>query len=271
LSEWFFMGKRNGLLAVAVAAVVGGVGAAVAAPDMADSFVSYSGVAKSAKSDQFLYRENHVLHYRDGKIAERVVLYTCSDGSPFARKTVTYVDRLSPDFLLEDASNGMREGIRSDGGERQVFFRNDGVAPEKSKIVPHVDGLVADTGFDVFVRNNWQSLVSGQSLTMKFLVPSHLDDMGFKVKHVGSSDIDGTPVEVFRLELSGVLGWVLPSIDVYYSSKDHVLVRYVGPSDLRDASHDNFQATIAFPLDERKPGNEQAMQSARLARLAPCK
>lgn len=246
-------------------------GAACAASDTADSFVSYSGIARSEKSDQFLYRENHVLHYRDGKIAERVVLYTCSDGSPFARKTVTYVDRLSPDFLLEDASNGMREGIRSDGGERQVFFRDDRVAAEKSKVVPPVSGLVADTGFDVFVRNNWQSLVNGQTMVMKFLVPSRLEDIGFKVKHAGSGDVDGTPVEIFRLELSGVLGWALPSIDVYYSAQDHVLVRYVGPSDLRDASHDNFQAQIAFPPSERKPGDEQAMQSARQARLSPCK
>jgi len=242
-----------------------------AAAAAVDSYVTYTGTATAAHSDEFLYRENHVLHYRDGKLMGRVVLYTCRDGEAFARKTVAYVDPLSPDFLLEDASTGMREGVRTQGNVRQVFFRDGRVAAEKSGTVPQVDGLVADAGFDAFVRTNWQTLMAGNSLRMHFLVPSRLEEMNFNVQHVRSDRTDGIAVEEFRLKLSGMLGWVAPSIDVYYSSSDHTLIRYVGLSDLRDASHDNFNAKIDFPPEERKPGDEQSMRAALQTRLTACR
>jgi len=242
---------------------------AAAAP--VDSYVTYSGTATAARSGEFLYRENHVLHYRDGKLTGRVVLYTCSDGAAFARKTVAYVDPLSPDFALEDASTGMREGVRTEGNVRQVFYRGDRVAPEKTGSVPRVDGLVADAGFDAFVHGNWQALMAGKSLSMHFLVPSRLEEMDFTVQHLRSDHTDGIPVEVFRLKLAGFLGLVAPSIDVYYGASDHTLIRYVGLSDLRDQSHDNFNARIDFRPEERKPGDEQSMRAALQARLTACR
>jgi hypothetical protein len=61
---------------------------ALAAPRPGDRYLSYSGIATARHSAEFLYGEHHVLLYRDGRLAERVVLYTCRDGSAFARKTV---------------------------------------------------------------------------------------------------------------------------------------------------------------------------------------
>lgn len=246
-------------------------GIASVADGGADTYSSYTGIATARHTAKFLYRENHVLRYHDGKIAERVVLYSCGDGSAFARKTVSYADALAPDFLLEDASNGMREGVRTAAGGRAVFFRAGSNEAEKTSPLPRVSGLVADTGFDEFVRANWQPLMSGKRLSMRFLVPSRLQEMGFEVQHVKSERLDGVPVEVFSLKLSGVLGWALPGIDVYYGANDHVLMRYVGISDLRDGSHGNFQTEIVFRPSDRKLADDQAMANALRARLAPCR
>jgi hypothetical protein len=218
-----------------------------------------------------------VLRYRDGRLAERVVLYTCRDGSPFARKVVTYVDGAptAPDFLVEDSSDGMREGIRSANlrpvGERTVFFRENAHAAEKSGPLPPVPGLVADAGFDEFVRAHWDSLMNGSVSQMRFLLPSRLDDYAFQVERLRHEVVDGMATEVFRLRLSGFWGWFLPGIDVYYSDADHVLVRYDGLSDLRDASGDNFKAIIDFSPQERKAAGEEIMQRALKAPLAPCR
>ncbi len=243
---------------------------AAAAAGNDDTYLTYTGTAVAQRNDSFLYHEQHVLQYRDGKLQSRVVLYTCRDGAAFARKEVSYVDPFAPDFALEDASNGMHEGIRTQGSARDVFFRADTKATETSRALPRVQGLVADAGFDAFVQANWASLLEGQSLTMDFLVPSRLEDLGFKVYHVRSGEADGVPVEMFRLKLSGFLGWVTPSIDVYYNVKDHTLVRYVGLSDLRDGSNENFNVRIDFPPGERKSADPQAMMTARRAPLAPC-
>ena len=246
-------------------------GVAVAATVPADGYLAYSGTATALHSSKFLYGERHVVQYRAGRIAARVVLYTCADGSAFARKAVQYVDPIAPDFQLDDAANGMLEGIRSAPNGRAVFFRASRSGTEKSGPLPRDAGLVADAGFDEFVRANWQRLMSDKTLSMPFLVPSRLNDYGFQVQHVRSEVTAGTPAEVFRLRLGGIWGWFLPGIDVYYSAADHVLVRYVGLSDLRDASGDNFKTEILFPPQERTAAAEQNMRDAEQARLAACR
>jgi hypothetical protein len=247
--------------------------AAAASVAPGENYVTYSGAATALKTEKFAYGEQHVLRLENGKLAERVVLYTCRDGSAFARKTSSYADELAPSFVLEDASNGMREGIREGdrpGGSRTVFFRASRSDAEKSGPLPRVPGLVADSGFDQFVRANWQALAAGQSLGMHFLVPSRLDDIGFRVQRLRSDRVDGIPVEVFRLKLSGIFGWFLPGIDVYYGAADHVLMRYVGLSDLRDAALDNMAVNIAFNPNDRRPGGARDLEDAGQARLAPC-
>jgi hypothetical protein len=238
-----------------------------------EGYLSYSSVARVRHSTQVLYGEQHVLRYQQGRIAERVVLYTCGDGSAFARKSVSYSNALVPDFLFEDSSNGMREGIRQGAtpGERVVFYRERSGDPEKAGRLPSVPGLVADAGFDEFVLSHWDTLKSGKALEMRFLLPSRLEDYGFQVQRLRGDLIEGAPTEVFRLRLSGVWGWFLPGIDVYYRSSDHLMVRYDGISDLHDAAGNNYKTTIDFPVEERKAATAQAMLDARAAPVAPCR
>jgi hypothetical protein len=247
------------------------LGTAAASDASHERYARYSGEARSRHSDAFLYGEQHFLVYRDGRLAERAVLYVCRDGTPFARKTVTYADPYAPDFLLEDQATGMREGIRSIAQERQVFFRGNRIEPEKSKALPPIRDLVADAGFDDFIRANWETLMTDRVLPLHFLVPSRLTSLSFELRRLRSDTLNGLPVEVMRLTLSGILGHVLPSIDVSYSASDHVLVRYEGLSDLRDAAGDNFQALITFKPRDRTSDDAGGIAAARAAPLAPCK
>ena len=240
----------------------------------ADGYVAYSGTATARHSARVLYREQDVVRYVGGRPAERVVLYTCANGVAFARKEVHYVDPLAPDFMLEDVANGMREGIRAGAAGRTVFFATRG-EPEKHGPLPQVAGLVADAGFDEYVHAHWDDLVNNRTLVLHFLLPSRLDDYAFQVRRLRADRIDGVPVQVFRLRLAGIWGWILPGIDVSYGDADRVLMRYDGLSDLRDASNDNFQTIVIFPPAERAPADRgaadaAAMQKVRQARLAPC-
>jgi hypothetical protein len=233
--------------------------------------LGYSGTATARHSNEFLYGEQHLLMYRDGRLLERMVLYTCGDGSAFARKSVNYVEPMAPDFELEDAANGMREGVRTSSSLRTVFFRGVRVELERSGSVREVPGLVIDAGFDEFIRANWPSLMTGKPLNLNFLVPSRLEEMSFEAQRVRSDELDGVAVEVFRLKLSGLLGRLLPGIDVFYGSQSHVLMRYEGLSDLRDSLGENFQTTISFHPNDRKPVEESLWASARQAPLGPCR
>jgi hypothetical protein len=236
----------------------------------AEDYVVYTGTATALRTHDVLYHERHVMAARDGRVTDRVVLYTCRGGSPFARKVVSYVEPFAPNFVLEDASNGMREGVRTEAGGRVVFFRAGKTDAEKHRALPQVPGLVIDAGFDDFVRANWPALTADKNVYLHFLVPSRLDDMGFLIEELHADRVDGTPVQVFRLKLSGILGWFLPGIDVYYGVKDRLLMRYVGLSDLRDAAGDNMKVEIRFDPQDRKPALKDDYDQALQARLAPC-
>ncbi|MGD0053550.1 MAG: hypothetical protein ABSD03_17235 [Vulcanimicrobiaceae bacterium] len=85
------------------------------------------------------------------------------------------------------------------------------------------------------------------------------------------SGLDGVAAEVFRLKLAGVLGGVLSGIDVSYAADTHVLMRYEGLSDLRDAAGDNYRTTINFHPSDRKPAGSADWSNAREAQLRACR
>ena len=239
-----------------------------------EEYLAYFGVAAAQRSGLLLYGESHVLHYHDGRLSERVVLYTCPDGTPFARKSSVYPNPLAPDFVFEDITNGVREGVRAGdrpGSLRTIFFRGADGQSEKSAPLPALSELVIDSGFDEFIRRNWDALMDSGSLPLQFLVPTRLEAMSFQLQHVRKGMEEGVPTEVFRLKLQGIVGWIAPSIDVSYSERDHVLVRYEGMSDLRDKAGENLRVDITFRLSDRKPSDAGAVAAALRAPLLPCR
>jgi hypothetical protein len=74
---------------------------------------------------------------------------------------------------------------------------------------------------------------------------------------------------VIRLNLSGVIGWFLPYIEVSYRKSDQVLVRYEGLTNIRDAEGANLVARIEFPMKERRtlPAGGAALEAQRAVPL----
>lgn len=234
-----------------------------------ETYLTYTGAATVLGSNRFLYGERHTLHYVEGRLAERVVLYTCADGSAFARKRVSYVDGFAPDFELIDSRSGLREGMRSTATGRVVFYRDNGNEPERSRALAHGMDFIADAGFDEFVRAHWNELMAGQKIRVDFLVPSRLESFSFQLKHVRTEDSQSA--EMFRLVLSGIWGWFLPGIDVYYGRSKHDLIRYDGLSNLRDATNGNYKVHITFAESARQIATAEAWAAANRASIARCR
>ena len=263
------MGERFTALLLGAAFAAWGAPCHAQAAD--DEYIEYTGVASARHAPRLLYAEHHLLVYRASRLSERLVLYTCPNGAPFARKKLSYGDMQAPDFFLEDTSNGMQEGLLTHGGERSMFFRANRFEAEKSAPLPQVAGLVVDAGFDEFIRAHWSALMNDAPLPLRFLVPSRLQVVSFSVQHLRSDNVDDKPAEVFRMNLTGLLGIVLPGIDVTYDAVQHVLVRYEGISDIRDKAGDNLQASIVFHLSERRGASADVFAAAEQATIKPCR
>lgn len=208
------------------------------------------GLARDPDTNALLYREHHLVRRIDGVPSERLVLYRCADGTAFARKRVDYRrSAQAPEFSLEDARMGYGEGLRRRGGADIVWVRDGSDRAERSASLPGAAArLVADAGFDEFIRQQWTTLMAGGSVPLRFAVPSRLESLGFKLSRVGQATHAGEAAEVFRLRLGGVLGWVAPHIDVAYGRDSRRLLRFEGLSNLReDDGRSQLSARIDFP------------------------
>jgi hypothetical protein len=231
-------------------------------------------VAHRPGSDSELYVEQHWIRSEGGRPLERLVLYRCPDGIAFGRKHVDYHDSLTaPNFALDDRRSGYREGLRSRpraGAPALLFFRANGRTAERSASLA-AGPVVADAGFDEFIRQHWQPLVAGKSLALEFAVPSRLRSMGFSISRAGSTRIGGEDAWVFRLRLSGLLGLIAPAIDVSYGQQSRRLLRFEGLSNLRDdRGDDSLVARIDFASPAR-PASEAQWQAALTAPLSACR
>lgn len=250
------------------------LGCLVAAPAAAGAAgLSFEeGVARDPVEGLELYREQHWLRHRDGRPLERLTLYRCPDGTAFARKRVDYRrSRLSPEFELTDARSGYREGLRRRDGRTTLYFREHAGAPESARLLAAAE-LVADAGFDEFIRRHWAQLAAGQRLPLDFAVPARLRSLGFTVQRSGAPrTLAGESAITFRLALGGMLRWIAPHIEVSYGETSRRLLRFEGLANLRDeGGASQWVARIDFAAPPR-PASEADWRLAAATALSGCR
>lgn len=228
--------------------------------------------ARDPDSGALLYTEQHLLRHQDQRLQQRLVLYRCADGTAFARKRVDYGESaLAPSFHFEDVRLGYREGLRRDGGRQALWVQPSPGIAERSATLDPGAALVADAGFDEFIRRQWQPLLAGEAVRLQFAVPSRLDSYGFTVRRRGGDRVGGEPAEVFRLRLGGLWGLLAPHIDVAYASDSRRLLWFEGLSNLRDdAGEAPLQARIEFPRPAL-PADEARWRALASEPLSACR
>jgi hypothetical protein len=211
-------------------------------------------------SGRLLYRETHWT--TPGPKPERWVLYRCADGRPFARKRVLATAApASPDFALEDARDGYREGVRGATGSRSVFVRAPGKAESSRAVSVPEDGVI-DAGFDAAVRRHWRTLLGGAPLRLQFLVPSRQRFFPVKLQRVASIDWNGIPAERLRMRVDAWFGFAVPEVNLVYARDDRRLLEFAGTGNLRDGRGHYPQVRITFDQAPR-PATAQEIAEVR--------
>ncbi|MGH8500192.1 MAG: hypothetical protein ACRERV_15505, partial [Methylococcales bacterium] len=172
------------------------------------------GIARNPENKQVLYREQHWIRFNDLVPVERLVLYRCMDGTAFARKRVNYQPSAqAPAFEFTDARKGYVEGLKYKQNKAALWFRPPGRAPEKNTLLT-VQNLVADAGFNEFIKINWLQLRAGKALPLRFAVPTRLQAYKFNLRQTGESTFAGVPAVTYQLKLAGLLSLIAEPIEV---------------------------------------------------------
>lgn len=225
---------------------------------------TWTGAAYLIDGGTLAYRETH---YLLGD--ERLVLYACPDGKPFARKTIHVEgDAQTPDFDMRDARTGYREGVRGQDDARTIYVQRTPDQPEKTApLVLPADGVI-DAGFDAYVRKHWNALAHGDTFRFNFLVPSRLTFYAFDLTRVASAS-NAAQLTV-RLSLGAWYSFLAPSIDVTYDRTSKRLLRFVGMSNVRDEKLKNLNVRIEFPQAPTAASDAQLASARSVALVDSC-
>ena len=243
------------------------VPAAATAPTPSDTVHHVEGKAYATSDGHLLYLESHWL-YDDAGNPSRLVLYRCPDGKPFARKLIhDDGSAQAPDFELDDARTGYREGVRRMDGKRIVFVRDNAHASERTAVLNTTPMPVIDAGFDAYIRDHWNQLGKDGSDTIPFLIPSRLGTLNFSVKRLADTQVNGHAARQYRLSLANLIGFALPHIDVVYDASTRELLRFVGLANIRGSNGKNVRAKILFDPAQDKDVSRADLDAAAKAPL----
>lgn len=241
-------------------------------PAQAGPVLRYLGIA-SDPTGRTVYQEEHLLRSDDEGGEERVVLYRCPGGEPFARKRLTRPgSSFLPRFELADRRAGWREGIAAVAAGLVAFAGPIDAAAPRRPLPPPAPDWVADAGFDAFIMARRDELEAGRVLRFEFLLPTEARPRTLRVRKLGEGEALGRPASRYRLELGAWYRLLAPHIDGWYDRGSGRLLRYEGLSNLRSPSGDNFWVRIDFPPSQRQAGiaAEQLDQALRKPLVGHC-
>ncbi len=219
---------------------------APAAPDPAPDRV---GLAYGRDSGAFLYSQAHFEEVREGRLAAERVVYRGPDGELLAEKRLDYrPSAFAPRFELAMAVNAYREDLRQGPEGLRVFYRPANGGRTYAEPLADAADLVADGGFDRVVAARFGDLRAGRTLSFDFLVPGRLTTYPFRVWKVGDTRVLGEPAVHLRMEPAHLLlRWLAEPVDVFHHRDQGRLLRYLGPTNLRDRDGDNPPVRVDFP------------------------
>jgi hypothetical protein len=193
------------------------------------------------------YVEYHTVKYENGKVSESQTIYYDANNQKIGELTSEY--SFGPQFGSYDFKD--IRGQYQDGAkvsqDRILLFRKKSPEDdiEEQYLAKEKDQIVGQ-GFHQFIVHNLERIAQGESIQIRLVLPSRLDQFEFRIR---KRKINGDTLYI-RLEIDN---WLLrlfaPHVDVEYDQKNRRLLRYEGVSNLEDSSGKHKKVTITYSYE----------------------
>ena len=235
---------RNETLTIALALMV------TASPAMAQEF-RFIGTA-TTDDGRVIYEEHHTIDgtCEDGvfRPQEHEVSYQKPDSNEtFATKSLEYTPSLlRPTVDFSQPTFNEKMEITYPGKQTLVVNWQTPRGDSERFEVAYPANTVVDSGFDNFVRQNWQSVKAGESVEFRFLAPTRGEHYGFVLEPAESDRVDADHVVQIR-PTSMVLRLLVDPIVLGYSDSGE-LSDYLGLTNIRKNQDENYSAHIHYSV-----------------------
>lgn len=210
------------------------------------SFEQVIGEAFGLKNNDLLYREFYC--GAQNKMADSVI-YESDDGALIAFKTLDYNSGdTTPSFVQHNIQEQEKIAVTFDRQTLLMSVTTDNSKEDKKEYqTPGLDSvIVIDAGFDRFIQNNWDELISGKTKSFLFPLVSRFSLVSLRVK-TSACRYETDSDQCFILEPSNWFFRMLAApIELGYDSKLIRLKRYRGLSNINDENGDGLIVDIKY-------------------------
>lgn len=214
--------------------------------------LSFTGTAKPVGGGDTIYQESHIISgsCEQGLFTpeEHSVAYSRSGSEAFATKKLTYrqsVLRPSVDFSQPDFSEVI-EITNQDDQTLEILWQAPSGSAERASLDVE-PSLVADSGFDNFVRQNWKQVMEdGESVEFNMVAPTRGDYYGFTLEPATDSRIDAEHLARIRPS-STLMRFLVDPILLGYNNEG-LLTDYLGLTNIRKNDDTNYTAHIRYTI-----------------------
>ncbi|MBF0278486.1 MAG: hypothetical protein HQM13_11865 [SAR324 cluster bacterium] len=222
----------------------------------------YLGRAYDMDSGELVYSEEYLESAIDGRPQEATVTYFSPSGKVIAEKEIAFGKMLtSPDFLMTDMRDGYTEGVMSEGSQFKIIFKKDRDSTEVETHIEPSGPVVADAGFHYFILENWETLLSGKTLTFNFIVPTIQEFLKFEIQKVENEKKETQERIQFKTGVSNfLLKAFMNPILLTYDRRTRLLLQYEGLSNVNNdegKSH-NVRIRMEYQGNSMSLGNLQS-------------
>ena len=203
------------------------------------------GEAFDSESGQLLYRE---YHFRQPGSALGAVEYRGPDQRLLGTKSLDFqAQPWAPDFQQVDLRTGEMIFARWQGSSLTLGYRENRDDQIRQELVPE-RALVADAGFDNFIRAHWNELLGDGEKSFSFAVPSRLNTLTLVARRQACDNTSSAAKTVcIRVKPDNWLfAMLVDPIDLQYDASSRQLLKFQGLSNISDGNGDPQVVTIRY-------------------------
>lgn len=220
-----------------------------ALPAPSDRVLEFTGYAYDSKTGELLYTETHRQQFEQDRLVRDEVSYRDKGGILFARKSLDFAqDLYAPSFVSENLRTGeLERGTRGQAGYT-VSYRENKKAKLQAKTLTSKDRVIADAGFDSYLRRYLPQLLEGKELSFAFLVPNQQSALTLKAWAEKPRLVQGRETVQIRVAFDNpILRLLAQSLAVTYDVNTGEILEYNGVSNIGDARGNKYRVRIAYP------------------------
>lgn len=205
------------------------------------------------RAGQLLYCE---YHYSEAD--QRKVLYVGPSGQIIATKLIDQtLSDIAPNIVQLDQRSGERREVRqlasTIGSTFQLIYQKNRNTSAEQDTVTLKGDVIVDAGFDPFVREHWDELITDEVQRFNFIAPGRSDAIRLKLvpspkaSQCGQDTIDPKQALCLTLKVSNlVIGLFADNIYLTYDRSSKKLITYQGLVNLTDERGGSLSAILRY-------------------------